>query len=103
MVICALIVLSAYVVTKGFAFNYTNKSFNPEFSKIIKGVHIVLSILIGLILPNNYLNKIEWINNLYNQSYVWIPISMILITLLLLIIIGTGINLFLEIVSRNNK
>lgn len=103
LIICTLIVLASYIITKGFAFNYMRRILNPDFSKIVGGVHVVLSIIFGSILPNNFLNEIKWINNLYNQSDLWIPISMALITLLLLITIGSVISLFLKILSRTDK
>ncbi len=86
-----LLIVTTYSLTKGFAFYYIDKQ-GTFLNKVLTYIHFGISILVGLILPNNYLNKIDWINTLYSKNGFWIPISMLLVAILSLTLIGSLIS-----------
>jgi cell division protein FtsX len=56
--------------------------------KIIRAIHVSASAIIALWLPNNYLNEIDFISNLYDQSDLWIPASMVILLFFFLTVFG---------------
>lgn len=96
--IVAIAGLLAYLISKGYALAYYYKSKLSKSSKdILITLHGIISILPGFILPNNFLVKIHFFENLYSKNALWIPVSMIVIMLILVTITGILITKIVEI------
>ena len=99
--IALMITGSVVYFTRGKIFAYL-KGLNMSEGAIFASLHIFLSILCALILPNNFLNKSDYINSLYRQYEFLIPLSMILILIISLILIGGLISLIRFLLTKSN-
>ena len=98
--IVAILVLALYLLTGGFIFKYIKKIKSKDTQQFLYGFHLITSLLLALILPNNFLNNFNYFHNLFDKNTLWIPASMIGIFFILLIIIGIILNIVCNILFK---
>lgn len=84
-----LICFISFRITKGFMVGYVKSKINGIFKLLMLIVHGLGSLILAFILPNNYLNKLDFFNALYEQNGLWIPASIIVILFMLMLLIGS--------------
>jgi hypothetical protein len=100
--IILIIVATVVYYTKGRIFSYM-KRFSLTAGGAVAGFHVLISILFALLLPNNFLNKSDEINNLYRHYEFLIPLSMIMLLIINLIIFGGVLNLITVLTGMLKK
>lgn len=82
------IVFIAIFLTRGKLFEYLFFQMSEQIKILLGSIHLIGSLVTALILPNNYLNKIDYFNSLYNENELWIFASMIIIFFSFVLTIG---------------
>jgi hypothetical protein len=59
-------------------------------------IHGFGSVILALLLPNNYLNEIDFVKKLYDENALWIPASMLILLFTLILSIGITFTLLSE-------
>lgn len=96
-IIIAILVLGvALWFTKGIAFGYMQSKLSDKAKSAIVAFHVLISFILALALPNNYLNEFPFFELLYKSSEWWIPVTMFILLLFLIIVLG----LFVSIIFR---
>jgi hypothetical protein len=88
LLIVALGYLSS-IATKGLTSGYLKTRINDNLKNALVVIHGLGPLLIALILPNNYLNEIDFFQELYESNQLWIPISIVMLLLIFIILFGT--------------
>ena len=74
--------------TRGISFGYTKSKLSDNARSTFLAIHIILSLVLSLALPNNYLKNFSFFESLYTQNEIWIPISMFLLLVFFVTIFG---------------
>jgi hypothetical protein len=91
-IVFLLIAALAYLankLTRGYTIGYTQCKINERVKAILMGVHGFGSLILALMLPNNYLNEIEFVGKLYEENELWIATSILLLLFTFIILFGT--------------
>ena len=86
----------------GISVGYTNSNLPEWLIGFLPVLHFILALNLALILPNNYLNKVDFINDLFESSNLWIPFSMLFFLIINYLLIGLFITL-LSLVIMGKK
>jgi hypothetical protein len=89
----------AVKITKGYVSNYLRKDIPNRLKTVMFYFQGIASVLFALILPNNYLVRIDFFRKLYKQQELWIGFSMLVLLLSAIILIG----LLFSFVTRKRK
>jgi hypothetical protein len=103
-----LILIVAFVFNKmlgGIVFKYYKIVRIKKDTSILMIIHTVASLLIGVIVPNNFLIDFIYFQELYSKNEMWIPVSMISVFFISLFIIGILLNYICRILydERDTK
>jgi hypothetical protein len=99
LILCVVIgagVLAAKL-TKGYIAGYLRKAIPPRLKMTMFVFHGLGSLILALIAPNNYLVRITFFRDLYEQSGLWIPFSMLMLLFISVLVIGS----LLSFLTRN--
>ncbi len=102
-IITVIIVAFIYFATTGFVFKYLTKIKSKDSYQFLLGFHIITSVLIALIVPNNFLANYDLFKNLFIQNSLWIPATMIGILFINTILIGIVLNLLCNYFFKEKK
>jgi len=98
--IIAVIVCSVvFWLTKGIAFGYLRSKLSENTGSTLLAFHLIISIILALALPNNYLISFPFFESLYNKNELWIPVTMFG----LLVVFVTLFGLFLSLIFRPSE
>ncbi len=86
--ITILLIAIAFRLTKGIAFAYMNSKLSANAKSTIIILHILISLVLAVSLPNNYLAEFPFIKTLYERNEWWIPLTMFILLLLSIVVIG---------------
>ena len=82
--------------TRGYAIGY----FKYKISEGVKLTLIVVqgpgSLILALMLPNNYLNEIDSVRKLYEQNELWIAVTILTLLFTFIILFGTIFTLVVQ-------
>lgn len=98
-----LIAALAYLgnkLTRGYTIGYTRYKINERVKATLMGVHGFGSVILALMLPNNYLNEIEFIRTLFEENELWIAASILLLLFIFIILLGTIFTLAVRFCRR---
>lgn len=91
-------------LTGGSIFGYKKYFASKTESQTLIAIQIVISFIIAIILPNNFLTELDYFQNLFKKNGIWIPITMLCVFLILLIFIGILLNVICKaLMSGKNK
>jgi hypothetical protein len=76
-------------LTRGYSFGYLNRKIGHVLKIFMLLIHGLSSLVLALILPNNYLSEIKLFREIYKVSGLWIPISIIVLLFVFLILLGS--------------
>jgi hypothetical protein len=91
LILCVVIgagVLAAKL-TKGYIAGYLSKDIPPRLKMTMLIFQGLGSLILALIGPNNYLVRITFFRDLYAQSGLWIPLSMLMLLFISVLVIGS--------------
>lgn len=77
-----------YKVTRGYSVGYLKSNINDRWKGAFLLIQGFASVILALILPNNYLVDIDFFKRLYDENELWIAASIVTLLFLLLIIFG---------------
>jgi len=86
ILICIALLLNKF--TGGIIFRYLNNVKSRTISTILLIIQCTTSVLLAIILPNNFLVNHDSFLRLYNDNQLWIPVSMGVILYTSLAILG---------------
>lgn len=78
-----------FKLTKGFIGGYLKADIAHNLKITLLMIHGFLSLILALILPNNYLNDIDFIGNLYKQNELWIAFTVMILLFTFLLLFGS--------------
>jgi hypothetical protein len=78
-----------YRLTKGFIGGYLKADIGDNLKAMMIGIHGLGSLILALILPNNYLVDIDFFRELYEQNGLWIAASIVILLFAFLVVFGT--------------
>jgi uncharacterized membrane protein len=87
--IVLIIALLSYILTGGYAFRYFKLIDNEKVAIRLLSLHLIISFLLGLGLPNNLLDQYEFFRKAYEENQMWIPFSMLTIIFIFIMLIGS--------------
>lgn len=76
-------------LTKGFIGGYLKADIGDEMKSTLLVIHGLGSLILALILPNNYLIDIDVLRDLYNESEIWIAASILTLLFVFILLFGT--------------
>jgi len=91
-IVLLLIVAIGYLAnkaTRGYAIGYTKYKINGGVMITLVFVQGLGSLILALMLPNNYLNEIESIRKLYEGNELWIAVTIFTLLFTFIILFGT--------------
>ena len=90
MVILVIVMLIYFTnqLTRGRTIDYLNYQMSSRLKNTLMNVHGFSALILALLLPNNYLNKIDFFKKLYNEDELWIAGTMLILLFLLILCIG---------------
>jgi cytosine/uracil/thiamine/allantoin permease len=90
LLVCAvaLVVYIVHKLTKGKTFQYFRYEMNRNVLSTLKLIHFFGASALAMLLPNNYLNEIDFFRSLYDQNDFWIPLSILILLFFFLILFG---------------
>jgi hypothetical protein len=77
-----------FKLTRGYIGGYLKADIAHRWKRTLYFVHGLGSLIIAMILPNNFLVKIDFIRGLYDQSGLWIAASIVTLLFAFLILLG---------------
>jgi hypothetical protein len=80
-------------LTRGNTNNYLNYRMNRNVKNILIFIQYFVSIVLALLLPNNYLNEIEFTKRLYEENELWIAGTILILLFSFIILFGTTFTL----------
>lgn len=78
-----------FKVTKGFIIGYMKANIGDNLKMTFLLIHGFGSFILAMILPNNYLNGIDFIRGIYEQNELWIGASIVTLLFIFLLLFGT--------------
>ena len=75
-------------LTKGFIGGYLKADIGDRVKSALFIIHGLVSLILALILPNNYLIDIDFFRDLYSQSELWIAASILVLLFMFLVLFG---------------
>ncbi len=78
-----------YRLTKGFIGGYLKAEIGNGLKTTMFFIHGLGSLILALMIPNNYLVEIELFRGLYEQSGLWIAASILTLLFMFLLAFGT--------------
>lgn len=92
MVVFVIIMLIYFAnkLTRGNTIDYLNYEMSSRLKNTLMNVHGFSALILALMLPNNYINEIDFFKKLYDENELWIAGTMLIILFLLIIGIGTA-------------
>jgi hypothetical protein len=75
-------------LTKGFAGGYSKANLGANLKGALFIIHGLSSLVLALILPNNYLVRIDFFRKLYQESELWIAVSILILLFMFLLAVG---------------
>jgi hypothetical protein len=78
-----------FKMTRGLIGGYLRADIGDNLKGALILIHGFVSVILAFILPNNYLNEISFIKELYEQNGLWIAFSILILTFLFLLIFGS--------------
>lgn len=88
-----------YKLTRGFIGGYLYTGIGDSLKGGLLIMHGLASLLLALILPNNFLVEIEMFHTLYEESELWIAASMVILLFLFLLGIGSLLTIVTKRIS----
>lgn len=88
IIISLIVSFFAIWLTRGICIGYLGRNISQSILFLLLCLHIIASLFIALILPNNFLTKYDFFKNLYAGDELWIPVSMATLMFLLFNVIG---------------
>lgn len=90
MVIFVIIMLIYFAnqLTRGKTIDYLNYEMSSRLKNTLMNVHGFSALILALLLPNNYINEIDFFKRLYDENELWIAGTMLILLFLLIICIG---------------
>ncbi len=85
-------------LTKGYIAGYLKAEIADSLKSILITVHGLGSLILALVLPNNFLVGIDFVRELYDQSPLWIAASILTLLFAGLVIFGS---IFTLLTTRN--
>jgi len=79
----------SFKLSQRFVMRYLQTDLSAAIMTAVIVFHFVGSFVMGLILPNNFLIELDFFHWLYNQSELWIPVSMLALIFLFITTIGS--------------
>lgn len=86
------LVLVVNKYTGGHGNKYVTKIESNKRAQLLIKIQWGLAIFSALMLPNNLLNRILFVANLYYKNELWIPVSMLIVLIFALICLGILFN-----------
>jgi hypothetical protein len=80
-------------VTRGLTSGYLKAHIKENLKITLITIHGVGSFLLAMILPNNYLNEIDFFQQLYESNQLWIAASILILLFLFIILFGATFTL----------
>jgi hypothetical protein len=90
-VVLLFVVGMAYLAvkaTRGLAGGYLHASIGERLKSAMVLFHGFGSLILALMIPNNFLVKIAWFDALYAQDGLWIAVSIVILLFFFLVAIG---------------
>jgi hypothetical protein len=81
-------------LTRGKATNYIYYDINDNVKKTLMFIHGFGPLILALLLPNNYLNEIDFLNKLYEENELWIAGTILILLFPFIILFGTTFTFF---------
>ena len=89
-----------YKLTRGYSAGYLKSNIHDRWKVAFLLIQGFASVILALILPNNYLVDIDFFWSLYDENELWIPASIVTLLFLLLIIFGLLFTLVAKALER---
>ncbi|GCC53400.1 hypothetical protein SanaruYs_36430 [Chryseotalea sanaruensis] len=98
MVILVIITLGYFAnkLTRGNTIDYINYEMGSKLKNTLINIHGLGSLIIALILPNNFVNEIDFFKQLYDENELWIAGTMLTLLFIMLVMIGTTFTFFVR-------
>ncbi len=87
-------------LTKGYSAGYLKSEISGVLKLTLMLIQGFGSLLLALILPNNYLMEVDFFNQLYEKNDLWIALSILVLLILILILSGSIFTVFTRIVFK---
>jgi hypothetical protein len=89
----------AVKATRGYAIGYTKYKISGGVMATLVFVPGFGSLMLALMLPNNYFNEIDSVRELYEQNELWIAVTIITLLFTFIILFGTIFTLAARLVG----
>ena len=89
-------------LTRGYTTGYLHSQLSDSTKNKLKFIHGFCSFLFSLILPNNFLNRISFFKNLYQENELWIAASIFILLISSLAVLGATFTLIARRWSLEN-
>lgn len=103
--VVALIVLGlgylGFKLTRGFIGGYLKARIGDNVKSTLIGIHGFGSVILALMLPNNYLVELDFFRELYAQSELWIAASILTLLFIFLLLFGAVFTLLTRGLTKN--
>lgn len=86
-------------LTRGGTISYIHYEMNENIKKTLMFIHGFGSLILALLLPNNYLNEIDFIGRLYKENELWIAGTILMLLFSFIILFGTTFTLIASLVG----
>ena len=87
--------------TRGYAIGYMQYNINGNVRSVLMFVQGFGSLILALMLPNNYLNEIDSLKNLYEENELWIAVSIFALLFTFILLFGTLFTLVVRLAGAS--
>jgi len=93
------IIYLANKLTAGLTTGYIRYEMNKYIRRILMSIQGFGSLLLALLLPNNFLNKIDFIGQLYQEHGLWVLATMVILLTFFIMLFGTTFTFMMKIMG----
>lgn len=96
--VVAIVIIAVFYIasklTKNQFLNYRKRIEIKSVKSVIIFLHLTVSFVMAILLPNNFLQNFATFKNIYSENGMWIFVSILLLFFIFMIAIGYLLNLF---------
>ena len=81
-----------FIMSQRYIMRYLLADLSAELMTFFIVLHFIGSLILGLVLPNNFLVQYQFFNELYAYNDLWVPASMVLLLFFFLNILGLALS-----------